>query len=136
MKVAANVTWVKKREEFEGRIGTTLAATCSDYTDALDRSFYEERTWGASFKKTYRPYAREVVPAGPTRNTRDSEYLVTSRDTIFETPFHMKTFYRAHYAAEVFMGYITESGHFVPGRPLPMLVAAEFPWVETFTSYW
>lgn len=126
---------VRKREEFNQRLERTVEDVCQEYYGRVGNSFYERRTWDKSFGRTERR-SGEVVEAGPTRDAVDLGNLIRSMEMERPTPLQMKMLFRSPYAAKVFLGFITDSGKMIIGRPLPNLVAGEMDWHQEFEKFW
>ena len=121
----------KMYQEFDRRIESGFQASMKEYNARLDNSFAEWRTWEEAFEETTQRNGT-VIPAGFVRPTYDMGDLQGSRVNIPVSPTSEQVTYPIDYSQDVFEGWTTDSGRYIPGRPLPQIVPTEMNWGETF----
>jgi hypothetical protein len=129
------VKQIPKREEFNRRFQGGFQAAMDTYNRTLDNSFAEYRVWGEPFPETVQA-SGNILPAGFVRPTKDLGDLMNARVSSFVTPLEMHVAYPIHYADDVFNGFISLAGNYIPGRPLPQIVPNEIDWGDSFLEGW
>jgi hypothetical protein len=120
-----------KREEFTRKFNAGFANAMDVYNRTLDNSFAETRTWDEAFAETHQANGN-ILPAGFDRPTKDLGNLLAARVSDFVTPTDMQVSYPIDYSADVFGGFTSLAGNYVPARPLPQIIPAEVDWVGSF----